>query len=295
MASSDPVILPAVGNEAEAYSWIKENELIKLKRVCEACNSPLVVGPSEKHAILESFQCHNLRCEQFRERKEILVNDGSFFYPVTSVYALSKYIHLIKYFCDQADQKHAARVLGMDSKTSAKVYKKCRDVCVKIFERNPVQLGGPIIAVAARVYDLNGKAYDGSKLNSVWILVLVCRTAFEEKNNGGHLQIVTESELSDFPTLISIMEKVTVAGSFLACDFFGNPPRASSNHFSFINCEPDHEEILRSYYREQNESICRIRKAPRDAEGYLKEAMWRERVKDDVFKSFLEDFKNNFY
>lgn len=288
-SDTDTVELPGLENPEEAYKWIKERGMLLEKRVCQSCFQPLVLGPSEN--FFESFKCHNDQCER-RNAEEISIFKDSFFSPRSNVLTLPNYIHLIKYWCDGTEPSTASKKLKISQSVVRKVYKKCREFCSKVLKMKPVQLGGSLIDVAAKIYDVRFKIPKSSD-GVIWILMMVCKISYEPEWNGGYMQVVNE-EHSDNPALILIMEKVAVSGSYLICDHFGNPPKASSN-LRIQNCNEDHKTMLSTYYNKQNDVIKKIKRVGDEAEFYLKERMWKERANGDVFAKFLKDFKTYYY
>lgn len=269
----------------KCYEWVKRSGLLLENRICESCSKPLRMGPSDKYLTSEGVKCVNVRC--MKPQIEISSLERSFFNPKYKTLTLPCWLHLINFWCIQKPARQAASEIEINQNIVKKVYECCQKFVAKFLDSFPLKLDQKFVLV--KKYDLKFRNY--GSYGEFWFLMMVGIVSTESKEkNVGYMQRIDSNTSNDY--LISIIEDVVKPNSVIISDEFGKKPDVNSNKLTFLTCDSNFDGILETYHNAHSGTFSKIEKAQQgNGEIYLKECVWRERARGNLYECFMDDLK----
>jgi transposase-like protein len=287
-------ILPIIGSTPiDSINFLKEKGLLRNTMKCLHCNFEMQWITRRGNVDGFAWKCNNRRCEKVTTTRSIRSNS----FLSNTLCELRRIIHAIYLWCEEIPQTKVILQTGLSKQTVIIIYNFLRLVCKRYFELYPPRFGGNSVVcqIDESLFSHKPKYNRGrSPSRQTWVFGIV-DTSYSPAL--GYLTIVDDRTSS---TLFPIIAAICKPGTTVYSDEWSSYRRIQQElgftHLtvkhkeSFYNRENGaHTQNMESFWAKQKRRIRIMKRVRPDVmECYLKEFMWREFFRNNIFERIWE-------
>ena len=282
-----------VQDSSTIINWMKNEELLRKELFCMDCGGEMMWARRVRCIDNYAWKCTTKSCK--KRDHYVSIRKDSFFYH--SKLSLQNWIEAMFYWCVGLSVTQVTELMNLSRVTVIDVFNFFRKICCKHFEMHPIRLGGAgkrvEINESCFSLSLKPKHHRGRANHSpVWVFGIVDLSMSPPL---GYMEIV-ESKSAE--ALLPIVLKVVNPGTTIHSEQWegyhyiqgdlGSDHQTVNQSLHFV--EPAtgvDRETVEVYWNKQEQRIRRLNGCKTEfLDSYLKEEMWRERHKQDMFSCF---------